>query len=77
MPVTIYANFESILQPENNEKQNSDEPYTKKYKNMFIILLIAWLKKVNIVVMRWKKLFDKKLVMTKMDEEDFKKSAIC
>ena len=24
-----------------------------------------------------KKLFDKKLVMTKMDEEDFKKSATC
>ena len=26
----IYADFESILVPENNEKQNPEEPYTNK-----------------------------------------------
>ena len=28
----IYADFESILVPEDNEKQNPDESYTKKYQ---------------------------------------------
>ena len=28
----IYADFESILVPENNEKQNPDESYTNKYQ---------------------------------------------
>ena len=27
----IYAEFESILVPENNGKQNSDDSYTNKY----------------------------------------------
>ena len=29
----IYADFESILVSENNEKQNPDESYTSKHKN--------------------------------------------
>ena len=29
----IYADFESILVPETNEKQNPDESYTNKYQN--------------------------------------------
>ena len=29
----IYANFESILVPENNRKQNPNEYYTNKYRN--------------------------------------------
>ena len=29
----IYADFESMLVSENNEKQNPDESYTNKYKN--------------------------------------------
>ena len=29
----IYADFESILVPENNGKQNPDEPYTNKHQN--------------------------------------------
>ena len=29
----IYADFESILVTENNEKQNPDESYTNKYQN--------------------------------------------
>ena len=28
----IYADFESILVPEDNEKQNPNESYTKKYQ---------------------------------------------
>ena len=28
----IYADFESILEPENNRNQNPEEPYTNKYK---------------------------------------------
>ena len=31
-PVMIYANFESILVPEDNGKQNPNESYTNKYK---------------------------------------------
>ena len=27
----IYVDFKSILVPKDNEKQNPDEPYTKKY----------------------------------------------
>ena len=29
----IYADFESILVPEDNEKQNPEEYYTNKYLN--------------------------------------------
>ena len=31
-PFMIYADFESILVPDDNEKQNSTESYTNKYK---------------------------------------------
>ena len=31
----IYADFESILLPEDNEKQNQNEPYTNKYQKYF------------------------------------------
>ena len=31
-PFIIYANFQSILSPENNGKQNPDESYTNKYQ---------------------------------------------
>ena len=31
-PFMIYANFESILAPKNNEKQNPEEFYTRKYQ---------------------------------------------
>ena len=30
-PLTIYADFESILVPESNGKQNQEESYTNKY----------------------------------------------
>ena len=32
----IYADFESILVPENNEKQNTEEPYTNKSQKHII-----------------------------------------
>ena len=31
-PFIIYTDFESILVPENNEKQNPDKSYTNKYQ---------------------------------------------
>ena len=31
-PFMIYADFESILDPEENGKQNLDESYTNKYR---------------------------------------------
>ena len=39
----------------------------------FTILSILWEKKVNFAVMQWKKHFNKVLMMTKEDNEDFKK----
>ena len=35
-PFMIYEDFESILVPENNEKQNSEESFT----NMFLVVLV-------------------------------------
>ena len=32
-PFTRYTDFESILVPENNGKENPDESYTNKYQN--------------------------------------------
>ena len=32
LPFMIYSDFECILVPEDNKKQNPDESYTKKYK---------------------------------------------
>ena len=31
-PFMIYASFESILVPEDNEKENPNEPYTNRYQ---------------------------------------------
>ena len=32
LPLMVYADFESILVPEDNRKQNPNESYTNKYK---------------------------------------------
>ena len=40
-PFLIYANFESILVPEDNEKQNLDESYVNKYQKQ--VFLQLWL----------------------------------
>ena len=36
MQFKICADFESILVPENNEKQNSGEPYRTKYQKHIV-----------------------------------------
>ena len=38
-PIIIYADFESVLVPENNEKQNPEESYTNKYLKTFCLQL--------------------------------------
>ena len=44
---------------------------------LLTILLLVWAKKVNIAVTWWKKHFNKKIVMTKEENEDFKNCAKC
>ena len=104
-PFISYADFESILVLENNGKQNQEESYTNKYKNImlavmdvnlvciddkfrkpfktylgedavynFINSLIKESKYCSGVI---KKHFNKELVMTKEDNENFKNSAKC
>ena len=101
----IYADFESILVPEDNEKQNPEESYTSKYQKHigccygyklvcvdgkfsksfktylgkdtvydFINSMIEESRNYSNVT---KKRFDKELVMTKEDNEDFKNSTKC
>ena len=38
-PFMIYADFESILVPEDNRKQNPNESYTNKYM-LFVVIVI-------------------------------------
>ena len=84
------ADFESILEPEDNGKQNPNESYADKdqkhvglsydYKlvcvdDNFINGLIKENKYyVNTVLIWWKKHFNKKPVVAKEDDEDFEKS---
>ena len=39
-PFMIYADFEVILVPEDNEKQNPSESYTNKYQNMSLVVKV-------------------------------------
>ena len=42
-PFLIYDDFESVLVPENNGKQISDECYMNKYQNyVAVVLIINW-----------------------------------
>ena len=101
-PFLIYADFESILVPEDNGKQNPNESYTSKYQKhvpcsygyklacvddkfsnlfesyfgedgicSFISSMIEESKYFSGVM---KKIFNKELVMTKEDNEDFENS---
>ena len=101
----IYADFESILVPEDNGKQNPNESYTNKYQKHvacsygyklvcvddkfskpfksylgedavynFISSMIKESKYCSDVM---KKHFNKELVMTKKDNEDFENSTKC
>ena len=38
-PFMIYADFESILIPEDNGKQNPEESYTNKYQKMLLLVM--------------------------------------
>ena len=56
----------------------ADYTFSKPFKSsymriLFTILLIVWLKKVGFVLMIWKKkkCFNRGIVMTKEDDEDF------
>ena len=40
LPCMIYVDFESILVPEDNERQNPNESYTNKSKNMLIVVAV-------------------------------------
>ena len=104
-PFIIYANFESILAPEDNVKQNPFESCTKKYQKFvacsyrcklgcldhnfskpfksylgkgavynFMSSMIEESKYCSDVM---KKHFNKELVMTKKDNEDFENSIKC
>ena len=42
-PFIIYADFESILVPENNGKQNTEEFYSHKYQKYISYCLQLWL----------------------------------
>ena len=37
----IYTDFESILEPKNNGKQNPDDFYTNKYQNMLLAVMVV------------------------------------
>ena len=60
-PFIIYADFESILVPENNRKQNPEDSYTME----FTTLLIVWSRKVIVTVMRWESILTNNLLWLK------------
>ena len=104
-PFISYADFESILVLENNGKQNQEESYTNKYKNIMLAVMDinlvciddkfrkpfktylgedAVYNFINSLIKEskycsgvTKKHFNKELVMTKEDNENFKNSAKC
>ena len=39
-PFMIYADFESILVPEDSKKQNLNESDTSKYQNILLVVMI-------------------------------------
>ena len=39
-PFMIYADFESILVPEDSKKQNLNESDTSKYKNILLVVMV-------------------------------------
>ena len=97
----IYADFESILVPENNGKQNPNYSYSTKYQNHiacsydYKLVCVEYFSKpfksylredavynfINSMIEEskycsevMKKDFNKELVMTKKDNENFKSS---
>ena len=39
-PFMIYADFESILVPEDSKKQNLNESDTSKYQNILLVVMV-------------------------------------
>ena len=104
-PFIIYADFENILVPEDNGKQNPEESYTNKYQkyipfsygykllcvgNKFSKPFKTSLDKDGVYSFNnnmieeskycskvMKRYFNKELVMTREDNEDFKNSTKC
>ena len=101
----IYVDFESIIVPEDNVKQNSNESYTNKYqkyvacsygyklasaddkfskpfksylvKNAVYNFISCKIEESKYCSDMTKNHFNKKLVMTKKDNEDFENSTKC
>ena len=100
----IYADFESILVPEKNGKQNPTESYTNKYqkhvacsygyklvcvdkfskpfksylgKDVVYNIVSSMFKESRYCSDGMKKQFNKELVVTKKDNEDFQNSTKC
>ena len=104
-PLMIYPDFESILVPEDNGKQNPEESYTNKYKKHVACsygyklvcvddkfskpfksylaedavynFIPSMTKESKYCTDVMKKYFNKELVITKTDNEDFENSAKC
>ena len=84
-----YADSESILKPENNGKQNPDKSYVNEYQKHvaynYGYKLVCVDDKFNNSMIKenkycteiMKKHFNKKLIMTKKDDEDFENSTKC
>ena len=88
----IHVDFESILAAENNEKQNPGEFYTNRYQKSFACsksfksytreddvysFVNDMIEESNSCTDIMKKHFNKELVMTKKDNEDFESSTKC
>ena len=77
----IYADFENILVPEDNRKRNPDESYAVKNVLLAIMATIAiidsMIEESKYCCDAIKKHFNKELVMTKENNEDFENSAKC
>ena len=89
----IYADFESILVSEDNEKQNPEESYTKNhqkhitssysYKLVCVdhksskVSLYSMIEKNEYCSDMMKTHFNKELVMTRERDEDFENSTNC
>ena len=89
-----YADYKSILVPEDNEMQHLNESYTNKYQKhvafsydyklecvddrlVFADFISSMIEESKYCSNMMKKLFNKELVMTKEDNEDFDSSTKC
>ena len=86
-PFIMYSDFEVILIPDNNGRQNPDESNTNKYqigcqllcveKDAICNFINSMIEKSKYCVGVLKKHFNKELAMTKEDDEEFENSMKC